>query len=82
MEKGREMMHYTESYKPGDFLDRLQEEMNCPTDAGLARALELTTSHLSKIRHNKVRMGAGVLLKVHTETGIPLKDLKLWAGIT
>ncbi len=67
-------------YDPNRLLDALREQLDVTSDVALARLLEIPPPVLSKIRHNKLAVGASVLLRMHDLTGISIRDLRYLMG--
>lgn len=57
-------------------LDYLKEKGLVRNDRDLARVLEVNPPHLSKIRNGYLKFGAGMILAVHEEFDIPIKEIK------
>ncbi|WP_229262862.1 hypothetical protein [Duganella radicis] len=66
----------TLSYDPNRLLDELQCRLNAKNDAALARALEVQPPLLSKIRHRRMPVGSGLLLRAHEATGLSIRTLQ------
>lgn len=45
-------------------------------DAGLARALEVAPPVISKIRHGRLPVAAGMVLRIHLLTDMPIREIK------
>ncbi|MFC7519079.1 helix-turn-helix domain-containing protein [Herbaspirillum sp. GCM10030257] len=57
-------------------LDKIMHDMGLTTDAALCRVLSISPPVLSKVRHGRVPFGAALIISVHEETGISIKELK------
>jgi transcriptional regulator with XRE-family HTH domain len=57
-------------------LDYLKEKGLVRNDRDLARVLDVNPPHLSKIRNGYLKFGAGMILAVHEEFDIPIKEIK------
>lgn len=57
-------------------LDTIMREYKLKTDAELGRFLELKASQISKLRHNRLPVGAETILRVHDVTGWEIKRIK------
>lgn len=68
------------SYDPNRLLDTLLEHMHLANDAALARALETTPPVISKVRHRRIPIGASLLIRIHEETGLNIKELRELMG--
>jgi plasmid maintenance system antidote protein VapI len=62
--------------KKHQLLDKIMKEYKLKTDAELARFLELKASQISKLRHNRLPVGAETILRVHDITGWEIKTIK------
>lgn len=69
------------TYTPGNFIDTLLVIMGLKNDAALARQLAVAPPVISKIRNNRLPIGASMLINAHEESGISIKDLKDAAGL-
>lgn len=68
------------TYDPNRLLDSLIERMNLPSDAALARALDVTPPVISKMRHGRIPIGASMLIRMHEETGLKVRELRELMG--
>jgi plasmid maintenance system antidote protein VapI len=57
-------------------LDYLKEKKLVKNDRDLARVLDVNPPHLSKIRNGHMKFGAWMILAVHEEFDIPIKEIK------
>jgi len=57
-------------------LDLAAEILKAKNDATLCRALELSPPVVSKIRHNRLPVGAGLVIKLHEATGMAVREIK------
>lgn len=57
-------------------LDTIMREYKLKTDAELARFLDLKASQISRLRHNRLPVGAETILRVHDVTGWEIKRIK------
>jgi hypothetical protein len=69
-----------ETYNPSALLDAMIKKLELKNDAALARALEVAPPVLSKLRHNKLPVGATLLVAIHELTGVPTRDLRALMG--
>ena len=65
----------SEHYDPNKLLDALIERMHLKNDAALSRALDVAPPVISKIRHGKLPVGASMLIRMHEESELSIKDL-------
>ncbi|MYM92352.1 hypothetical protein [Duganella vulcania] len=72
--------HHDLSYDPNRFVDLLLEKMSLKNDAALCRVLEVAPPIVSKVRHRRLPVGAALLIRIHEESDIPLRDLRLMLG--
>lgn len=68
---------------PGEnkLLDTLLEKLGLKNDAALSRALEVAPPVVSKIRHARLPIGAGLLIKMHDLTGMTINDMRVILGV-
>jgi hypothetical protein len=57
-------------------LDKVMHDMGLTTDAALCRVLSISPPVLSKVRHGRVSFGAPLIISVHEETGMSIKEVK------
>lgn len=67
-------------YDPNKLIDFLRAELKCGTDSALASKLEVAPPIISKVRHRKLPIGAGLLIRMHEETEISIHDLRNLMG--
>lgn len=63
-------------YNPNRLFDYMLAILRLKNDAALARLLEIEPPTISKIRHRKLRIGAGLLLRLHEVSQISIRDLR------
>ncbi|QRX84769.1 hypothetical protein JQN73_03905 [Glaciimonas sp. PAMC28666] len=68
------------SYNPARLLDALINTLRLKNDAALARALEIPSPLVSKIRHRKVPVSSSVLIRMHDATGLTISELRELMG--
>lgn len=61
---------------PNHFLNALVDHLRLKNDKALARVLDVGAPVLSKIRHNRLRVTASILIKAHDATGLSINDLR------
>jgi transcriptional regulator with XRE-family HTH domain len=81
MKKLRERAIAVPSYDPRALLDRMSEHLSTSSDYALAMALELPPPTISKIRNSHAPVTAGVLLRMHDVTKLPVDTLRSWMGV-
>lgn len=57
-------------------LDTVIERLKLRNDAALSRALEVAPPVISKLRHGRLTVGPTLLIRMHEETGLSIRDLK------
>lgn len=57
-------------------LDLVSRRLGCRNDAALARRLELAPPVISKIRNARLPIGPTLLLRLHDETGMGIREIK------
>lgn len=81
MRKNDALIHY-ETYTPNHMLDVLMAKLGVKSDAGLARALGVPPSTISKVRSRQMPVNSSLLLAAHEATEISIRDLRLLLGDT
>lgn len=69
-------------YDINNLLDTIQDALNLKNDAALARALEVAPPVISKIRHNRLPIGASLLIRMHELTRLEIRELRNLMGDT
>ncbi|HEY0061474.1 MAG TPA: hypothetical protein VGC21_05095 [Telluria sp.] len=67
---------------PNKVLDAVMKKLNLKSDASLARVLAVIPPVISKIRHRTLPIGATILLRMHEENELSIRDLKSLMGVT
>ncbi|MBS1187996.1 MAG: hypothetical protein H6R04_2014 [Burkholderiaceae bacterium] len=67
-------------YDPNNLLDTLIKLMSLKNDAALSRALEVAPPVISKIRHNRLPVGASLLIRMHEVSNLSIKELRELMG--
>jgi antitoxin HigA-1 len=57
-------------------LDKVIETLALRNDADLSRALEVAPPLISKLRHRRLPVGPTMLIRMHEETGLSIRELK------
>lgn len=70
------------SYCPNKLLNTVLEHLHLRNDAALARLLRVAPPVISKLRSGKIPVGASMLIRMHEETGISIKELRDLMGDT
>lgn len=68
-------------YNPVALLDTLLHQLQLKNDAALARVLSVDHAILSKARHRRAPVTAGLLLRIHERTKVPTGMLRRWMGV-
>lgn len=68
-------------YNPVALVDSLVSALQLKNVAALARVLRVDHAILSKVRHQKAPVTAGLLLRMHETTKVPVSQLRGWMGI-
>lgn len=55
-------------------------KLGVTSDAALARALDVAPPTISKIRNRRAPISDGLLIRMHEETGLTIKELKAALG--
>jgi hypothetical protein len=67
-------------YNPNRLLDTLIEKLHLKNDAALSRTLEVAPPVISKIRHNRLPVGASLLIRMHEVSDMSIRDLRYLMG--
>ena len=70
----------TATLNPNALLDHLIKQLDLKNDAALARALDVASPVISKVRHGRLSVGATMLISMHEVSGISIKDLRELMG--
>jgi len=73
-QKSERTAHVTEN--ANRLLDRVIEILALKNDADLARALGVPPPVISKLRHHRLPVGPTMLIRIHEETGLPIREIK------
>ncbi len=65
---------------PHTLLDTIIERFGIKNDAALSRMLEVAPPVLSKIRHQRLPVGASLKIRVHEVFGMAIKEIQLLAA--
>lgn len=66
----------TPGYDPNRLFDHLLALLKLKNDAALSRLLEIEPPTISKIRHRRMRVGAGLLLRLHEVSELSIRELR------
>src|SRR3569623_3837527 len=67
-------------YDPNHLLDSLIERLALKNDAALSRSLEVAPPVISKIRHRKLTVGASLLIRMHEDSDLSIRELRTLMG--
>jgi hypothetical protein len=65
----------------GPMLDALMVSLKVTTDAALSRKLMVPPPVISKLRNNKIGVSAGLLVRIHDVTGMPINKVRTMLGL-
>jgi len=69
-----------ESFDPNKLLDALIDMLQLKNDAALSRRLGVSPATISNIRRGRLPVGASMLVRMHDESGISIKELRAIMG--
>lgn len=61
---------------PSDLIDLIIKKLDIKNDAALSRVLEVAPPVISKIRNDKLPVGATLIIRIHELTDISISDIK------
>lgn len=61
-------------------LDVVIATIGLKNDAALSRVLGVSPVVISKLRHGKLHIGPSMLIRIHEETGMSVRDMKGYLG--
>ena len=64
------------TYQPGKLLDTIMAKMSLRTDSALARVLGVEPCVISKVRNDRMPIGASLLITMHDVTGMTTGDMR------
>jgi hypothetical protein len=67
-------------YDPNHLVDALLDRLRLKNDAALCRLLEIAPPMISKVRHNRLPVGASLLLRMHEVSQISIRELRQLMG--
>lgn len=67
-------------YDPNRLFDAVIDRLQLKNDAALCRVLEIQPPVISKIRHGRLPVGASILIRLHEETGLHVRELRNLMG--
>lgn len=63
-------------YDPNKLLDEIKRRLHLKNDAAICRLLDVAPPTISKIRNFEIGIGASLLLSMHEETKLNIKELR------
>ncbi|MQA40741.1 helix-turn-helix domain-containing protein [Rugamonas aquatica] len=67
-------------YNPDVLLDTIKDRLGLKNDAALAKRLGIAAPIISKIRHRRQEVSSDVLISMHEETKLSIRDLRFLSG--
>jgi hypothetical protein len=67
-------------YDPDKLLDTLIDRLDAKSDVGLCSRLGILPPAISKIRHRRLGIGPILLISMHEESGLSIKELRMLMG--
>jgi hypothetical protein len=67
-------------YDPDQLLDNVRKHLGLKNDAALGRKLCVQAPVLSKVRHRRSPVSADLLISMHEESGLSIRDLRALMG--
>jgi len=67
-------------FNPDHLIDTVKEWLGERTDCSLAQRLCVGKSTISKLRHCSVRVSSELLIGMHEETGLSIRELRMLGG--
>ena len=64
------------NYNPAHLLDTLRKQMNLKSDKELSVKLDVAPPVISKIRSHNLRVGSTILIRMHEESQLSIKELR------
>lgn len=69
------------NYDPDRLLNEVMARLCLKNDAALSRTLGITPPTLSKVRHRRLAVAAGLMIQIHDATKMSLDDVRLLLGV-
>lgn len=63
-------------YRPNELLDLVKAQLALKNDVALAHTLGVLPSTISNIRHERLLIGDYILVRIHEEIGLSIRELK------
>jgi hypothetical protein len=68
------------NYDPNNLMDALIKQLGIKNDAALSRRLEVAPPVISKIRHKILPVGPNLLIRMHEESGLSIREIRALMG--
>ena len=68
-------MSDAQAYNPSNLLDVIRRLCHLRSDLAFSRAFDISTCYVSGIRRHRFAAGPGPLLRIHEDTGLPIRVL-------
>ena len=68
------------NYDPNNLMDSLIKQLGIKNDAALSRRLEVAPPVISKIRHKILPVGPNLLIRMHEESGLSIREIRALMG--
>lgn len=68
------------NYDPNNLIDALIKQLGIKNDAALSRRLEVAPPVISKIRHKILPVGPNLLIRMHEESGLSIREIRALMG--
>jgi plasmid maintenance system antidote protein VapI len=65
---------------PNRLMDAVIDKLQLKNDAALSHALEVAPPVISKIRHNRLPVGASLMVRIHEIAGMSFPDMHQLLG--
>jgi DNA-binding transcriptional regulator YdaS (Cro superfamily) len=69
------------NYDPNRLLNAVLAKLNLKNDAALARTLGVAPPVLSKVRHRRLPVAAGLILQIHDATRFSINEIRGLMGV-
>lgn len=70
------------SYDPNRLLDNVIRKLSLKNDAALSRTLGVGAAVLSKVRHRRLPVAAGLIIQIHDATQMSIDEIRALMGIS
>ena len=69
------------NYNPNRLLDATLSKLQLKNDAALSRSLGIAPSVLSKVRHRRSPVAAGLMIQIHEATRLSIEEIRNLMGV-